>query len=117
MTVVHRLAGCATVGSVHDDGRAHGGEHAGRLAGVSDDPQRTAAVEPDPTTVADGSPRPADEPVDEPIDLDRIDADLAGVEGALRRLDDGTYWSDEVTGEPIDPDVIERDPTATRNSA
>jgi hypothetical protein len=29
-----------------------------------------------------------------PPDLDAIAADLAAVETALARLDDGTYWSD-----------------------
>jgi hypothetical protein len=34
------------------------------------------------------------------LDLDAIERELAGVEHALRRLDDGTYWTDEVTGRP-----------------
>jgi len=36
------------------------------------------------------------------VDLDRVERDLAGVEAALPRLDDGTYWTDEVTGQPLD---------------
>ena len=47
-------------------------------------------------------------------DLDRIERDLAGVETALERLDAGTYWSDEVTGEPIPEDVLVVDPVARR---
>jgi len=48
----------------------------------------------------------------EPTDLDRIAADLADVEVALARLDAGTYFTDEVTGEPLPADVLERQPTA-----
>lgn len=51
----------------------------------------------------------------EPLDLDRIERDLAGVEAALRRLDDGTYWTDEVSGEPIPDDVLAADPVARRS--
>jgi RNA polymerase-binding transcription factor DksA len=50
----------------------------------------------------------------EPIDLDRIARDLDGVEQALARLDAGTYWTDEVTGAPIDDDRLAADPTARR---
>ena len=46
------------------------------------------------------------------LDLDRVERDLAGVEVALRRLDDGTYFTDEVTGAPIPVAVLEADPTA-----
>jgi RNA polymerase-binding transcription factor DksA len=49
-----------------------------------------------------------------PIDLDRITRDLEGVEQALARLDAGTYWTDEVTGAPIDDEVLAADPTARR---
>lgn len=51
----------------------------------------------------------------EPVDLDRIAADLDGVETALGRLDDGTYWIDEVTGDEIDESVLAADPVARRN--
>ena len=50
-----------------------------------------------------------------PPDLDVIEADLADVEVALERLDDGQYWRDESTGEPIDDAVLEQRPTARRN--
>jgi RNA polymerase-binding transcription factor DksA len=49
-----------------------------------------------------------------PLDLDRIERDLADVEVALARLDAGTYWTDEVTGEPIPESVLADDPTARR---
>lgn len=51
----------------------------------------------------------------EPIDLERIDRDLAGVEAALRRLDEGTYWTDEVTGADI-PDVVLAADPVTRSA-
>lgn len=49
-----------------------------------------------------------------PADLARIERDLAGVETALQRLDAGSYWSDEATGEPIPDDVLAADPVARR---
>lgn len=49
------------------------------------------------------------------LDLDRVEHDLFGVEAALRRLDDGTYWTDEVTGQPIPDEVLAADPVARRN--
>lgn len=50
----------------------------------------------------------------EPIDLDAIQADLADVDTALQRLEDGTYWTCEVTGAPIDDNVLAAKPTARR---
>jgi RNA polymerase-binding transcription factor DksA len=44
-----------------------------------------------------------------------IEADLADVEVALERLDDGEYWRDESTGEPLDDAVLEQRPTSRRN--
>jgi RNA polymerase-binding transcription factor DksA len=49
-----------------------------------------------------------------PVDLDAIEKDLAGVETALARLDDGSYWTCEVTGAPIPDHVLSADPTARR---
>ena len=48
------------------------------------------------------------------LDLDVIERDLAAVETALQRLSDGTYWTDEVTGQPIPEPVLAADPTARR---
>ncbi|MFZ4810729.1 MAG: hypothetical protein ACOYL9_05235 [Ilumatobacteraceae bacterium] len=53
-------------------------------------------------------------PTAEPLDLDVIERDLAGVETALQRLDAGTYWTDEVTGAPIDDALLVTDPTTRR---
>lgn len=49
-----------------------------------------------------------------PIDLDKIEADLAGVEAALERLESGTYWADEVTGQEIPSELLAKDPTRRR---
>jgi len=47
--------------------------------------------------------------------LEGLEAELAEVEAALRRLDDGTYGVDEVTGKPIDPARLEAIPQARTN--
>ena len=61
---------------------------------------------------SDHAPEPgADRPT---VDLERVTADLEGVEAALKRLDDGTYWTDEVTGEPIPDHVLSVNPVARR---
>ena len=48
------------------------------------------------------------------LDLDAIEQELAGVEVALARLDTGTYWTDEVTGEPLPEALLVQHPTARR---
>lgn len=57
---------------------------------------------------------PSEAPARSPADLERIELDLAGVETALQRLDAGTYWTDEATGEPIPDDTLAADPVARR---
>ena len=47
--------------------------------------------------------------------LDRLAAELQAVVSALTRLESGTYWSDEISGEPLDDSVLAADPTARRN--
>jgi RNA polymerase-binding transcription factor DksA len=49
-----------------------------------------------------------------PPNLDGIEQDLADVETALARLEAGTYWTDEVTGQPIPDEVLAQRPTARR---
>jgi RNA polymerase-binding transcription factor DksA len=44
--------------------------------------------------------------------LEQVEAELADVEHALRRLDDGTYGTCEVDGEPIPDDRLEAMPAA-----
>jgi hypothetical protein len=48
-------------------------------------------------------------------DLDAIAADLADVETALGRLDAGTYWTDEVTGETLPDDALADRPVTRRS--
>jgi RNA polymerase-binding transcription factor DksA len=66
-------------------------------------------------------PSAADPPaIDDPAalpSLEQLADDLAGVERALERLEDGSYWTDEVTGEPIPDDVLASDPAARRAPA
>ncbi|GDX26490.1 hypothetical protein LBMAG12_08640 [Actinomycetes bacterium] len=60
----------------------------------------------------------ANDPINEQsptIDLDAIEKDLADVETALNRLDAGTYWTDEVTGQPLPDSLLEGSPLARRN--
>jgi RNA polymerase-binding transcription factor DksA len=52
-----------------------------------------------------------------PLDLDAIERDLADVDAALTRLDNDTYWVDEVTGQPLSADLLAAQPTARRNNA
>ena len=44
--------------------------------------------------------------------LERVEAELADVEHALRRLDDGTYGTCEACGRPIDDERLEALPAA-----
>ena len=57
---------------------------------------------------------PATDPAPAPLDLDGIERDLADVESALTRLDEGTYWTDEVTGEPLPAALLAEHPTTRR---
>jgi DnaK suppressor protein len=41
-----------------------------------------------------------------------VEAELAGVEHALKRLDEGTYGICEACGEPISPERLESSPAA-----
>lgn len=52
-----------------------------------------------------------------PLDLDAIERDLADVDAALARLDNDTYWVDEITGQPLSTDLLAAQPTARRNNA
>jgi len=47
--------------------------------------------------------------------LEGLETELAEVEAALRRLDEGTYGIDEVTGERIDPARLDARPEARTN--
>jgi RNA polymerase-binding transcription factor DksA len=54
--------------------------------------------------------------VDQVVDLDAIERDLADVEVALARLDAGTYWTDEVTGAELPSELLAANPTARRST-
>src|SRR5262249_11926239 len=47
--------------------------------------------------------------------LEDLENELAELQAALERIDNGTYGIDEETGEPIDPARLEALPTARRN--
>ena len=46
--------------------------------------------------------------------LVQVELDLAGVEDALRRLDDGRYGRCDGCGEALDDELLARRPTAVR---
>lgn len=48
------------------------------------------------------------------IDLATVEADLTDVEIALERLEQGTYFVDEVTGEELPESLLEQRPTSRR---
>jgi RNA polymerase-binding transcription factor DksA len=47
--------------------------------------------------------------------LDDLEAELAEIEAAIERIENGTYGIDEVTGQPIDPARLEAVPIARTN--
>jgi RNA polymerase-binding transcription factor DksA len=47
--------------------------------------------------------------------LDDLEAELAEIEAAIERIENGTYGIDEVTGKPIDPDRLDAVPIARTN--
>jgi RNA polymerase-binding transcription factor DksA len=47
--------------------------------------------------------------------LDALEAELAEIEAAIGRIEDGTYGVDEDTGAPIDPARLEALPQARTN--
>jgi RNA polymerase-binding transcription factor DksA len=47
--------------------------------------------------------------------LEQLESELAELQAALERVDNGTYGIDEVTGEPIDPARLDALPTARTN--
>jgi RNA polymerase-binding transcription factor DksA len=63
------------------------------------------------------SPESTNEELTTHIDLDAVERDLADVEMALSRLDAGTYWVDEITGQPLPDALLEANPLARRNPA
>ncbi len=45
------------------------------------------------------------------VNLDTIEQDLADVETALARLEAGTYWTCETTGQELPSDLLAAQPT------
>ena len=58
-----------------------------------------------------------DAPESTTLDLDAIERDLADVEVALTRLDAGSYWIDEITGDELPAELLDEQPTARRAQA
>ena len=78
------------------------------------DPTTTTSTTPAPPATDDTTEGSGSAEEVEPLDLERIGQDLDGVEAALRRLDDGTYWTDEVTGATLPDELLAADPVARR---
>jgi RNA polymerase-binding transcription factor DksA len=53
---------------------------------------------------------------DAALDVDALARELDDVEVALARLDDGTYWTCEVSGEDLPMELLAHDPVARRRT-
>lgn len=86
----------------------------GAAGGGGDDPEVVTEVVTEVEAPAEPTSEhlPGMAPEPERIDLDSIERDLDAVDRALDRLADGTYGTDEITGQQIADDVLENDPTA-----
>jgi hypothetical protein len=94
--------------------------------GIVDDVSDTTADTPTPPDSAAADPGASDPGASDPgasaataieavtVDLGAIERDLEAVEAALPRLDDGTYWVDEITGGVIPDGVLAENPVARR---
>ena len=67
-----------------------------------------------PVDASSSEPAGESSPGDSSIDLAAIERDLDAVQAALGRLEDGSYWTDEVTGEPLPAELLAADPLARR---
>ena len=47
--------------------------------------------------------------------IDAIELDLNAVDAAMDRLEKGTYFSDEITGAPLETNFLMSNPLARRN--
>ena len=48
------------------------------------------------------------------LDLNKIEVDLTDVDAALERLEAGTYFTDEVTGQQLSEELLTNNPIARR---
>lgn len=81
-------------------------------APADNDPMQDAPAATTPEA-AMAPTEPVTEPV-APLDLVAVEAELADVEVALARLEAGTYWTCEVSGEPLPDDLMAAEPTRRR---
>ena len=86
---------------------------AGNFTDVTEPPSAEPTSEMSPSE-GPTSVEPVPAVASDDVDLDAIERDLTGVEVALSRLAEGTYWTDEVTGSPIPDHVLASDPIARR---
>ena len=85
--------------------------------GADGDPAPDVSTDPSVESTGDhqeDTAASATDTVDGGPDLDAITADLDAVDAALARLADGTYWTDEVTGDPIADATLVADPLRRR---
>ena len=47
--------------------------------------------------------------------INAIELDLNGVDAAMERLEKGTYFTDEITGAPLETNFLISNPLARRN--
>ncbi|MEX1008629.1 MAG: hypothetical protein WD271_12410 [Acidimicrobiia bacterium] len=91
------------------EGLAH--ELRGELGSEGDNSSELADFDQHP---ADTAPETFEREKDLSI-LEQLESELAELQAALERIDNGTYGVDEVTGEPIDPARLDALPAARTN--
>ena len=64
--------------------------------------------------MAHDTPRNAEPETADSLDLDEITVEFDAVEVALVRLENGTYFTDEITGKPLDEQLLIANPIARR---
>ena len=97
-----------------DKDRVHGLIKSLEAEGLDEDAAAQVGDIADVTDPADQASETFEREKDVSI-LEQLERDLAEIEAALQRLDEGTYGVDEVTGEPIAPERLEALPTARTN--
>jgi RNA polymerase-binding transcription factor DksA len=105
-----------------DEARERAGGRAGACRGSRPRAARGLGAEGDDSSeLADYDQHPADSASDtferekDLSILEQLETELAELQAALERIDNGTYGVDEVTGEPIDPARLDALPTARTN--